>query len=142
MIVGIGTDVVDIRRISAILERRADAFITRLFTAEEQQAASGRRDLAAFYAKRFAAKEAGAKAIGCGLWRDGVTFTDFSVRQDGSGQPLLSVRGRALDKLRAKIPQAVERDLRPVAHLSLSDEDPLAVAFVVISLESGGVMVR
>ncbi|WP_343564795.1 holo-ACP synthase [Kiloniella sp. b19] len=138
MILGIGTDLVDIRRIAKSLERTGERFVGRIFTDEEQARAYESRDPAASYAKRFAAKEACAKAIGCGLWRDGVAFTDFSVGNHANGQPYLSIDGQGLNKLREKTPAG----MKPVVHLSLSDDYPLAQAFVVISLEPEGAVVR
>ena len=138
MILGVGTDLVDIGRIAKMLERTGGRFVERVFSAEEQFRAQKSKDPAASYAKRFAAKEACAKAIGCGLWRDGVAFMDFSVGNHNNGQPYLSLSGQGLDKLREKTPAG----MKPVVHLSLSDDYPLAQAFVVISLEPEGAVVR
>ena len=127
MILGIGSDLIDIRRIEQVLARHGDRFIQRLFTAEEQAKASGRAHPAATYAKRFAAKEACAKALGSGI-NKGVFFRDMGVVNLPSGQPTLRLTGAALRHLQALTPQG----MTALIHLTITDETPWAQAFVVI----------
>ena len=127
MIVGVGSDLCDIRRLAAVLERHGDRFAARCFTAVERAKAERRADRAGTYAKRFAAKEACAKALGTGL-RHGVFWRDMGVVNRPSGQPTLALTGGALRRLMAIVPAGME----PVIHLSLTDEHPYAQAFVVI----------
>ena len=127
MIVGIGNDLCDIRRLAAVLERHGTRFTQRCFTDVERRKAERRADQAGTYAKRFAAKEACAKALGTGL-RHGVFWRDMGVVNRPSGQPTLHLTGGALARLRAIVPPGYE----PVIHLSLTDEHPYAQAFVVI----------
>ena len=127
MIVGVGSDLCDIRRIAAVLERHGARFAERCFTDVERAKAERRADRAGTYAKRFAAKEACAKALGTGL-RRGVFWRDMGVVNRPSGQPTLALTGGALVRLRAIVPPG----LVPVIHLSLTDEHPYAQAFVVI----------
>jgi holo-[acyl-carrier protein] synthase len=131
MIVGIGSDLTDIRRIEAALERFGDRFTQRSFTdverarSERKAGAAGGR--AASYAKRFAAKEACAKALGTGL-RRGVYLRDMGVVNARSGQPTMALTGGAAERLAALAPKGHEA----VIHLSLTDDHPYAQAFVVI----------
>ena len=127
MIVGIGSDLCDIRRLAAVLERHGERFAARCFTEVERRKAERRADRAGTYAKRFAAKEACAKALGTGL-RHGVFWRDMGVVNRPSGQPTLALTGGALRRLTALMPAGME----PVIHLSLTDEHPYAQAFVVI----------
>ena len=127
MIIGIGSDLTDIRRIAATLNRFGDRFINRIFTDTERQRSDRKADRAASYAKRFAAKEACAKALGTGL-RQGVFWRDMGVVNARSGQPTLLLRGGAADRLAAVTPPGG----RAVIHLSLTDDHPYAQAFVVI----------
>ena len=131
MILGIGNDITDIRRIEKLLEGDKGArFIERTFTAEEQEIANVRAAgglLPATYAKRFAAKEACAKALGSAI-RGGILFTDFSVSNDENGKPSLALSGEALKHLESITPDG----MRARIHLSLSDEHPYAQAYVVI----------
>ena len=127
MIVGIGSDLCDIRRLAAVLERHGERFTARCFTEIERRKAERRADRAGTYAKRFAAKEACAKALGTGL-RHGVFWRDMGVVNRPSGQPTLALTGGALRRLQAIVPAGME----PVIHLSLTDEHPYAQAFVVI----------
>ncbi len=132
MIIGIGSDIVDIRRIEDILNRHGKRFEKRCFTQDEQELAKKRRSsgLNAYhstYAKRFAAKEACVKALGTGFIDD-IKYKDINVIHDKSGQPFIELRGAALRKLNSLIPQ----NMNPHIHLSLSDELPYAQAFVVI----------
>ena len=130
MIIGIGNDIVDIGRIARTLDRFGARFINRVFTDEEQARAEGKATRAAIYAKRFAAKEAVWKALGEGS-RLGVAWRELSVSNAPSGKPILTLTGIASDRLALLTPQ----DMTARVHLSLSDEPPLAQAFVVISAE-------
>lgn len=130
MIIGIGTDIVDIRRIEKLLGDYPQRFIGRTFTEEEQLTANARKEgglLASTYAKRFAAKEACAKALGTAI-RDGVLFTDFSIRNDDKGRPSLVLHGKALEILQSLMPAGKV----PNIHVSLSDDAPYAQAYVII----------
>ncbi|WP_207478996.1 holo-ACP synthase [Arenibaculum pallidiluteum] len=133
MILGLGNDLVDIRRIERTLDRFGGRFIERVFTETERAKAEGRqgeahRARAATYAKRFAAKEACAKALGTGL-RRGVFWRDMGVVNLPGGRPTLRLTGGALARLQAITPAGME----PVIHLTLTDEYPLAEAVVIIS---------
>ncbi len=127
MIVGIGTDLCDIDRVAQSLERFGERFIQRCFTAVERRRSEGRAGRAASYAKRFAAKEACAKALGTGI-RDGVAWRDMGVVNLPSGQPTMALTGGAARRLAALVPIGHE----PVIHLAITDEHPMAQAFVVI----------
>lgn len=127
MIVGIGSDLCDIRRVESTLERFGERFIARCFTEVERRKSDRRTARGASYAKRFAAKEACAKALGTGL-RDGVFWRDMGVVNLPSGQPTMRLTGGAADRLRRLLPPGTA----PVIHLSLTDEHPYAQAFVVI----------
>ena len=128
MILGIGTDLVDIRRIERTIARHGDRFLDRIFTSTERRLAEHRIDRAATYAKRFAAKEACAKALGTGF-RDGVFFRDLGVVNLPSGRPTIELTGAALCRLSAIVPAGFE----PHIDLAITDEYPMAQAFVVIS---------
>ena len=127
MIVGIGSDLSDIRRIQSTLDRFGERFTGRIFTPTERARAERRGDAAATYAKRFAAKEACAKALGTGM-RRGVAWRDMGVVNLPSGRPTLELTGGAASRLQAIIPPG----WRPVIWLSLTDDHPYAHAFVVI----------
>ncbi|MFI4976222.1 MAG: holo-ACP synthase [Caulobacterales bacterium] len=127
MIVGIGSDLTDIRRIEKTLERFGARFTARVFTEIERTRSERKADRSASYAKRFAAKEACAKALGTGM-RRGVFWRDMGVVNARSGQPTLSLTGGALARLAAMTPAG----FTPVIHLSLTDDHPYAQAFVVI----------
>ncbi len=127
MIIGIGSDLTDIRRISDTLERFGDRFKQRVFTETERRRSERKPDAAASFAKRFAAKEACAKALGTGLKR-GVFWRDMGVENARSGQPTLVLTGGALARLQALTPSGS----CAVIHLSLTDDHPYAQAFVVI----------
>jgi len=131
MIIGLGSDLCDIRRIEASLARFGERFTERVFS-ELERARSERRELgrAASYAKRFAAKEACAKALGTGF-RQGVYFADLRVVNLASGQPTMSLHGGALARLNLLLPAGHE----PRIALSLTDEYPYAFAQVIISAE-------
>jgi holo-[acyl-carrier protein] synthase len=128
MILGIGADLSDIRRIQDTLDRFGDRFIQRIFTDVEQQRSERKKDRAASYAKRFAAKEACAKALGTGVPRQGVSWRDMGVVNLASGRPTMALSGGAAARLAAILPEGHEA----VVHLTLSDEIPYAQAFVVI----------
>ena len=127
MIVGVGADLCDIRRIEESLRRFGDRFVRRCFTDVEQARSERRADRAASYAKRFAAKEACAKALGTGM-RQGVAWRDMGVVNLPSGAPTLRLTGAAAARLAALTPEGRE----PLIHLTITDDHPLAQAFVVI----------
>lgn len=127
MIIGIGNDLTDIRRIAKTLEKYGDRFVSRVFTPIEQAKAAGRITKAATLAKRFAAKEACAKALGTGIYR-GVFFCDMGVVNLRSGQPTLELTGGALRRLQELTPAGMTARI----HLTLTDDEPYAQAFVVI----------
>jgi holo-[acyl-carrier protein] synthase len=127
MIIGIGSDLSDIRRIEASLERFGQRFTHRCFTEIERARSERKPDRAASYAKRFAAKEACAKALGTGM-RRGVFWRDMGVVNMRSGQPTMALTGGAAARLAEIIPAGA----RPVIHLSLTDDHPYAQAFVII----------
>jgi holo-[acyl-carrier protein] synthase len=127
LIVGVGSDLCDVRRVERTLERFGERFIARCFTEVEQRRAESRAGRAATYAKRFAAKEACSKALGTGLKR-GVFWRDMGVVNLPSGQPTMRLTGGAAERLRAILPPGTEAFI----HVSLTDELPLAQAFVVI----------
>lgn len=128
MILGIGSDIVDIRRIEDVMGRHGERFLARVFTAQERRRAEGRAGPAATYAKRFAAKEACAKALGTGI-RRGVFWRDLGVVNLASGRPTMQLTGGALERLLALTPPGSE----PRIDLTITDEWPLAQAFVIIS---------
>jgi holo-[acyl-carrier protein] synthase len=128
MILGIGSDLIDIRRVERVLERHGERFVARVFTEIERGRAERRRDRSATYAKRYAAKEACAKALGTGM-RAGVFWRDMGVVNLRSGRPTMQLTGGALARLKAITPAGHEAQI----DLSITDEWPLAQAFVVIS---------
>ena len=130
MIVGIGSDLIDIRRVEKTLERFGERFVQRVFTDVEQRKSDRRRARAASFAKRFAAKEACAKALGTGL-RDGVFWRDMGVVNLPSGKPTMRLAGGAAERLVALMPAGCD----PVIHLTITDDWPLAQAFVVIEAQ-------
>lgn len=127
MIIGIGNDLVDIRRIETVLNRHGTRFIDRVFTAAEQAKAGMRSNPIPTYAKRFAAKEACSKALGTGF-SQGVFFRDMGVVNLPTGQPTLALTGGALARLQALIPPG----MTPFIHLTITDEPPMAAAYVII----------
>jgi holo-[acyl-carrier protein] synthase len=127
MIVGFGIDLCDIRRVDALLARFGDRFVARCFTEAEREKCEARAQRAASYAKRFAAKEACAKALGTGLAR-GVRWRDIGVVNLKSGKPTLELTGGAALRLAALIP----RGHIPLVHVTLTDQYPLAQAHVII----------
>ena len=128
MIIGIGSDLVDIRRVEQTIARFGERFLGRVFTDTERAKSDRRAQRSASYAKRFAAKEACAKALGTGL-RRGVFWRDMGVVNLPSGKPSVKLSGGALARL---------RELTPLGHvaqidLSITDDFPLAQAIVIIS---------
>ena len=132
MIVGIGSDLIDIRRVEKVIERHGARFINRIFTEAEQARAERRakapRSLVATYAKRFAAKEACAKALGTGI-REGVWWRDMGVVNLPGGRPTMRLTGGALARLQSLLPPGHEARI----DLTITDDWPLAQAFVIIS---------
>ena len=130
MILGIGSDLIDIRRVEKVLARHGERFIRRCFTEAEIAKAERRRGAGthiATYAKRFAAKEACAKALGTGF-SAGVYMKDIGVANDKNGRPAVILTGGAKDRLREITPAGTNA----ILHLTLTDEPPLAKAFVII----------
>ena len=127
MIIGIGSDIIDIRRIERSVERFGDRFLNRVFTDVERAKAQSRRRAIDTYAKRFAAKEACAKALGTGIYR-GVTWRMMEVVNLKGGKPTLNLSGAAADRLAALTPAG----MTPHIHVTLTDDHPWAQAFVVL----------
>ena len=127
MIIGIGSDLSDIRRIQASLDRFGDRFTHKVFTEVERARSERKPDRAASYAKRFAAKEACSKALGTGL-KGGVHLANMGVVNMRSGKPTMELTGGAAARLAALIPPGMDA----VVHLSLTDDHPYAQAFVII----------
>ena len=132
MIVGIGSDLIDVRRVEKTLERFGDRFIKRIFTEVEQRKSEGRKLRAASYAKRFAAKEACAKALGTGL-NAGVFWRDMGVVNLRSGKPTMVLTGGAAARLAAIVPPGHTAAI----HVTITDEYPLAQAMVIIEAVPG-----
>ena len=137
MIIGIGSDLIDIRRVEKVMERHGERFLGRIFTEQERARAerrsSSRRNYVATYAKRFAAKEACSKALGTGM-RQGVWWRDMGVINLRGGKPSMALTGGALERL---------HKLTPAGHtaqidVSITDDWPLAQAFVIISAVPAG----
>lgn len=127
MILGIGSDLIDIRRIEKTLERHGERFIERVYTSVERARSERRKQRAASYAKRFAAKEACSKALGTGL-SHGVFWRDMGVVNLPGGKPTMHLTGGAAERL-VKLTPAGHRAL---IHLTITDDFPLAQAFVII----------
>lgn len=127
MIIGLGSDLIDIRRIENSLDKFGERFIQRLFTEIEQRKSEKRRMRAASYAKRFAAKEACSKALGTGISQN-VYWRDMGVVNLPSGKPTMKLTNGAAKKLDDLTPQGYEA----IIHLTITDDGPLAQAFVVI----------
>jgi holo-[acyl-carrier protein] synthase len=127
MIIGIGSDLCDIGRIEETLARFGERFVARCFTEIERRRSEARAGRAASYAKRFAAKEACAKALGTGV-RHGVFWRDMGVVNLPTGQPTMRLTGGAAARLAAITPAGMEAFI----HLTITDEPPLAQAFVII----------
>jgi holo-[acyl-carrier protein] synthase len=127
LIIGLGSDLTDIRRVAKTLERFGDRFTQRIFTDIERARSERKADRAASYAKRFAAKEACAKALGTGF-RRGVFWRDMGVVNLRTGQPTMALTGGAGARLEAMTPPGH----RAAIHLTLTDDHPYAQAFVII----------
>ena len=127
MIIGTGSDLIDISRIEKTLARHGERFIARVFTPVEIRKSERRAQRAASYAKRFAAKEACAKALGTGL-SQGVFWRDMGVVNLPSGKPTMALTGGAADRLRSLLPNGYAA----VIHLTITDEFPMAQAYVII----------
>jgi holo-[acyl-carrier protein] synthase len=132
VILGVGNDLCDIRRIEKSLERFGERFVQRVFTETEQKRSEGRATRAASYAKRFAAKEACSKALGTGF-RRGVFMRDMGVVNMRGGKPTLALTGGALARLQEITPAGMTAQI----DLTLTDEYPLAQAIVIISAVPG-----
>lgn len=134
MILGLGSDVVDIRRVAEVIERHGARFLERIFTAEERRKAERRTEKirVATYAKRFAAKEAASKALGTGF-RAGVFWRDLGVVNLPSGQPTMAMTGGAAARLALLVPAGMAADVA----LTMTDEFPYAQAMVIISARPG-----
>ena len=140
MILGIGSDMIDIRRIEQAMERFGDRFLERIFTDAERRKCDRRANRSASYARRFAAKEACSKALGTGF-RDGVFWRDLGVENLASGQPSMRLTGGALRRLEEITPEGMKARL----DVTLTDEPPLAQAVVIITAvpaQEGGVFER
>jgi holo-[acyl-carrier protein] synthase len=133
MIIGIGSDLIDIRRVENTLERFGERFIKRCFTEVERLKSEGRKNRAASYAKRFAAKEACSKALGTGL-AQGVLWKEMGVVNLPGGKPTMALTGGAEKRLNALVPSGY----RPVIHITITDDFPLAQAFVIIEAVAVG----
>ena len=127
MIIGIGSDLIDIRRIEKSLTRFGDRFINRIYTDIEKQKSENRNQRAASYAKRFAAKEACSKALGTGIGK-GVFWRDMGVVNLASGKPTMKLTNQAANHLEQLMP----KDHKAQIHLTITDDYPLAQAFVII----------
>ncbi len=128
MVIGLGNDMIDIRRIERSLDRFGTRFIERIFTAEEQRKSEKRAKRAASYAKRFAAKEACSKALGTGF-RKGVFWCDMGVVNLPSGKPTLELTGGARRRLDEITPPGMTAQI----DLTITDDDPMAQAIVLIT---------
>ena len=133
MIIGIGSDLIDIRRIEKTLDRYGERFIERVFTPIEVRRSERRKQRAASYAKRFAAKEACAKALGTGL-NQGVFWRDMGVVNLPSGKPTMALTGGAAERLAVILPTGTRAEI----HLTITDDFPLAQAIVIISAVPSG----
>ena len=127
MIIGLGSDLIDIRRLERTIERHGERFTNRIFTEIERQRSDRRKDRVASYAKRFAAKEACSKALGTGM-RQGVFWRDMGVVNLPSGKPTMELKNGASERLAALLPEGFDS----VIHLTITDDWPLAQAFIII----------
>ncbi len=127
MIIGMGSDLIDIRRVEKSIERFGERFTHRVFTEVERAKSDGRKNRAASYAKRFAAKEACSKALGTGI-AYGVFWRDMGVVNMPGGKPTMKLTNGAGERLAAMIPAGH----KPVIHITITDEYPYAQAFVII----------
>ena len=130
MILGIGTDIIDIRRLERVLERFEERFLNRIYTDLERQKSENRKNRVASYAKRFAAKEACSKALGTGF-RRGVFWRDMGVMNLKSGKPTIVLTGGAALRLADITPAGMTSKI----DISMTDEPPIAEAFVIISAQ-------
>src|SRR5437764_9462004 len=128
MILGIGSDITDIRRIEKVIERHGERFLARIFTDTERARAERRAKSVETYAKRFAAKEACAKALGTGM-RAGVWWRDMGVVNLPSGRPTMKLTGGALRRLETLTPAGFEARI----DVTISDEGAMAIAYVIVS---------
>jgi holo-[acyl-carrier protein] synthase len=128
MIIGLGSDIIDARRIAKTIDRYGERFLDRIFTPAERAKADKRKNRVETYAKRYAAKEACAKALGTGF-RAGVFWRDLGVVNLPSGRPTMKLTGGALKRLQAVTPAGCEAQI----DLSLTDEGPMAQAIVIIT---------
>jgi len=128
MIIGIGNDIIDIRRVERTLERFGERFVQRIFTATERARSERRAGRVESYAKRFAAKEACSKALGTGF-RKGVYWRDMGVINLPSGKPTMELKGGAAKRLAELLPAGMTAQI----DITITDEPPLAQAFVIIS---------
>ncbi len=128
MILGLGSDITDVRRIEKVIAKHGDRFLDRIFTEQERARADRRKNRVETFAKRFAAKEACSKALGTGI-RAGVWWRDMGVVNHPSGRPTMQLTGGALKRLQAMTPPGHEARI----DLTISDEGAMAVAFVIIS---------
>jgi holo-[acyl-carrier protein] synthase len=127
MIVGIGNDLIDIRRVEKTLDRYGERFVARIFTETERRKSDRRRERAASYAKRFAAKEACAKALGTGM-SAGVFWRDMGVVNLPSGKPTMALTGGAARRLTTLLPPGHRAEI----HVTITDDFPMAQAFIII----------
>jgi holo-[acyl-carrier protein] synthase len=134
IILGLGSDLIDIRRIEKTIDRFGERFLDRIFTEAERRKCDRRANRAASYARRYAAKEAAAKALGTGF-RRGVFWRDLGVINLPGGQPSMLLTGGALKRLEAITPPGMSARLS----LTITDEPPLAQAVVIITAEAGTV---
>ena len=138
MIIGIGSDLIDITRVARVIERHGERFLGRIFTdaerARAERRAKSEKMVVATYAKRFAAKEACSKALGTGI-RRGVWWKDMGVVNLPGGRPTMELTGGALIRLQTLTPQGLEARI----DLSITDDWPLAQAFVIISAVAPGI---
>ena len=128
MVIGLGSDIIDIRRIERTLERFGERFLDRIFTEAERRKSEGRAGRVASYAKRFAAKEACAKALGTGF-RRGIYWRDLGVVNAPSGKPAMALTGGALERLNDITPEGARAHIE----LTLTDDHPIAQAIVLIT---------
>ena len=137
MIIGIGSDLIDITRVAKVIERHGERFLRRIFTdaerAKAERRAKNEKMVVATYAKRFAAKEACSKALGTGI-RQGVWWRDMGVVNLPGGKPSMRLTGGALARLQALTPEGFKAQI----DLSITDDWPLAQAFVIISAVQKG----
>ena len=129
MILGLGNDLIDIRRIERTLDRFGERFTQRVFTEVERRKSDRRAARAASYAKRFAAKEACAKALGTGVPRRGVHWRDLGVVNLPSGKPTMALTGGAAVRLEEIVPAGMSAQI----DVTITDDYPLAQAIVIIS---------